>query len=166
VPITETPEVNVVLISGYRFRWDIITFFRILLFSGLISIISFLLYIATDMGSAISIGAILLLVIVFIIILHSKTKIHFSEEYIKVSYGWLPFVRARKTKNLKRIYIEYDESSSNDSAGGGFTYLVLVFSKQWNIKIMVDPLSRKERDAITGRLSYLKSKFVNDQYQV
>lgn len=166
MPITESPEENVLFVSGYRFRRDIITFFRILLFSGSISIISFLLYRVTEIGSILSIGTILFLVILFTILLHSKTKIHFSEEYIKVSYGWLPFVRTRKTKNLKRIHIEYDESSSADGAESGFTYLVLVFSKQWNIKIMVDPLSRKERDAITGRLSYLKSKFVNDQYQV
>jgi hypothetical protein len=118
------------------------------------------------MGSTISIGTILFLVILFTIILHSKTKIHFSEKHIKVSYGWLPFVRTRKTKNLQSVKIEYDDSSSTDGAGSSFTYLVLVFSKQLNIKIMLDPLTRKERDAITGRLSYLKSKFANEQYKV
>ncbi|MBC3846923.1 hypothetical protein H8K90_11075 [Winogradskyella echinorum] len=164
--ITESSKDNFVLVSGYRFRWNLISFLRILLFGGSISIICLLLLKAKELESIISIGTILVIVILFAIVLHTKTKIQFSEKYIKVSYGCLPFVRTRKTKNLQRVYIEYDESSSADGAGGGFTYLVLVFYKQWNIKVMVDPLTRRERESITGRLSYLKSKYVNDQFKV
>jgi cell division protein FtsW (lipid II flippase) len=137
----------------------------LLLFGGSIAIIAFLLFESYDEGVSIPLIIALIITIILTIVFNTHTKIHFSKEYIKVRYGWLPYVRKRNTKNFKSVNVQYNDPSS-DSAGGGFNYVVLVFSNQWNIKIMMDQLSRQESDFLIGRLNYLKSIFANDQYVV
>lgn len=156
----------ILLVPGYKSGWSIATFLRFLLFGGSIAVIGFLLNGAPEIGGKVGCSIALVFTIILTIVFHTHTKIKFSENTIKVTYGWLPYVRKRKTKNFKSVKVEYNDPSSNDSAGGGFNYVVLVFSKQWNIKIMMDQLTRQERDFLTGRLNYLKSKFANDQYVV
>ncbi|WP_400078044.1 hypothetical protein [Winogradskyella sp. R77965] len=159
-------DLYLLLVPGYRFRWNVVTFLRYLLFGGAIAITGFLLSKASETVSIVLLSLILILTIIFTIVFHTKTKIQFSKEYIKVRYGLLPYVRKRKTKNFKHVKVEYNDPASNDGASGGFHYVVMVFSNQLNIKIMIDQLTRQERDFLTGRLNYLKSKFVNDQYIV
>ena len=154
------------LVPGYRISWSIVTFFRFLLFGGLIAIIGFLLSRASETIPIVLLSIFLSFTIILTIVFHTKTKIQFSEHYIKVRYGWLPYTRKRKTKNFNHVKVEYNDPGSIDSAAGGFNYVVMVFSNQWNVKIMMDQLSRAERDFLTGRLNYLKSKFANNQYIV
>ncbi|WP_299123484.1 hypothetical protein [uncultured Winogradskyella sp.] len=154
------------LVPGYRSSWSISTFFRFLLFGGSIAIIGFLLSRASEIVPIVLLIVFLIITIILTIVFHTKTKIQFSEEYVRIRYGWLPYTRKRKTKNFSHVKVEYNDPGSSDSAAGGFNYVVMVFSNQLNIKIMMDQLSRAERDFLTGRLNYLKSKFANNQYIV
>ncbi len=117
-------------------------------------------------------GAVVCTVTIFIslfwfLLLHLKTKIQFSPEKIKVTYGWLPIIRTRKAKDLINIYIDYgDTGGGNDSVGSGFKYLILEFSKGMNIQIIIDPLTRNEIEQLTSRLSTLRSKYGSQQFEV
>ncbi|EDP70263.1 hypothetical protein FBALC1_05888 [Flavobacteriales bacterium ALC-1] len=164
--IQNTSDEFLLLVPGYKCRLDIGTFLRFLLFGGSIAIIAFLLYESLDQGVSIPLIIALIFMIILTVVFNTHTRIQFSKEYIKVRYGWLPYIRKRKTKNFKSVLVEYNDPSSIDGAGSGFNYVIMVFSNQWNIKIMMDQLNRKEKDFLTGRLNYLKSKFANDQYIV
>lgn len=115
---------------------------------------------ATEIQPIVVCSTLLFVIFFCVVLMHSKTKIYFSKGSIKVKYGWMPFVRRRRIKNLERVYIKNSDSSD---MGNTFTYLILTFKKEWNIHIIIDHLSRQERDFLTGRISYLRSKFYEEK---
>ncbi len=141
-------------IPGYKIAFTIGGFIWV---GFAIFVLIMLLKGASDTRTTLICSTVLFIIVLSVIIMHSKTFIYFSKNYIKVRYGWLPFVRTRKTSHLNKVHIEY--SSSDSETGSSFTYLVLSFSKGWKIRIIIDHLSIRERDFLTGRLSYLRYKF-------
>ncbi|WGD34130.1 hypothetical protein [Olleya sp. YS] len=162
IQITNMRDAYKISIPGYRLHWNVATLFRLLLIGFCLFVPSFLLYRATETKSIIIISVFLVIIILLIIIFHSDTIITYSKNQIKVGYNWCPLSRIRKTEYLERIYTKDEVSSSNDGPGSSFSYLVLKFSKQRNISIMIDPLTRQETEFLTGRLSYIRYKFLNE----
>lgn len=157
ITITESANEYDITIPGYKVLFTIGGFIWI----GFAIFVLIMLLTTASENRVIIISSLALFIITLtVMIMHSKTKIHFSKQNIKIRYGWLPFVRTRKTKNLNKVYIEYSESSSD--TGSTFNYLVLSFSKEWKIRIIIDHLSRRERDFLTGRLSYFRYKFYSE----
>ena len=105
-------------------------------------------------------GSFLLIIVIAVLLLHVNTTLYFSKEHIRVWYGWLPFTRTRKTTALTRVHIEYSTTgTSTDGMTGNFTCLVLTFSRGRNILIVIEHLTVRERNFLTGRLSYLRYKY-------
>ncbi|RAJ17023.1 hypothetical protein [Olleya aquimaris] len=162
IKITNLRDAYKISIPGFRLKRNMSTFLRILLFGFAIFVISFLLYKQPENASPIVLSLILGLVLFFAFHLHSKTIIIFSKNFIKVKHGCLPFYRTRQLQNLTNIYIDDSVNIGSDSTGSDFIYLVISSSKQWNIKIIVDHLSRQDIEFLRSRLSYLRYKFLNE----
>ena len=156
IRITNSADEYKITIPGYKIGFTLGGFIWI---GFAVFTLAMLLKSASEIRVIIVCSLVLFIIISSVIIIHSKTKIHFSKNNIKIRYGLLPFVRTRKTKNLSKIHIEYSDSSDT---GNTFTYLVLTFSKEWKISIIIDHLSGMERDFLTGRLSYLRYKFYTE----
>ncbi len=154
IKITNSADEYEITIPGYKVLFNLGGFIWV---GSAVFLLTMLLKSASETRVVLVSSALLFIIMLSVIIMHSKTKIYFSKKNIKIRYGWFPFVRTRKTKNLNKVHIEFSESSSE--GGSSFTYLVLSFSKEWKISIIIDHLSRSERDFLTGRLSYLRYKF-------
>ncbi|WP_299130528.1 hypothetical protein [uncultured Winogradskyella sp.] len=132
-------DADTVIIRGYSIKLNLTTFLRLMLFIGSFSAVCFLWI---NSSNKVFLGLVAFLIVMLAFIFHASTKIEFSKGILKVKYGVLPIVRKRNLSDLRRVHIESSRSFS-DEAGGTFEYLVLDFNKAKNIKIIVDPLSRK-----------------------
>ena len=146
-----------IVIPGYRILF---TLSGLLWIGPALFILGGLIKTAEETHALVVSGSFLLLLVVTVFLLHSPTILYFGKERIRVRYGWLPFARSRKTSALTKVHIEYSTTgTSTDGLTGNFTCLILTFSKGWDISIIIEHLSIRERDFLTGRLSYLRYKY-------
>ena len=157
IKVTPSADEYQIVIPGYRILF---TLSGLLWIGPALFILGILVKTAATTSALVVSGSFLLIIVIAVLLLHATTTLSFSKERIRVRYGWLPFARTRRTSALTRVHIEYSTAgTSTDGMTSNFTCLVLTFSKGWDSSIVIEHLTVRERNFLTGRLSYLRYKY-------